>query len=105
MRQQSRTVLNQQSTIGRTHVANSLLADQQNKHSDSYQQSKQSTGDERNNPMPTIRALVRFSGFLRRSDAQPEEKFVHIAINRRHQRRGASSRKASPVRSTNKRGG
>src|SRR5215475_15465451 len=36
-----------------------------------------SRGDERNNPMPTIRALVRSSAFLRRSDTQPEEKFVH----------------------------
>ena len=27
--------------------------------------------------MPTIRALVRSSAFLRRSDTQPEEKFVH----------------------------
>src|SRR6516225_2498071 len=80
MRQQSRTVLNQQSTIGRGPVANSLLADQQNKHSDSYQQGKQNTGDERNNPMPTIRALVRSNAFLRRSETQPEEKFVHRAI-------------------------
>src|SRR6516165_12212742 len=77
MRQQSRTVLNQQSTTGRADIANSLLADQQNKHSDSYQQGKQSTGDERNNPMPTIRALVRSSAFLHRSETQPEEKFVH----------------------------
>src|SRR5262245_37482553 len=38
---------------------------------------KQNTGNERNNPMPTIRAFVRFSAFLRRSDTQPEEKFVH----------------------------
>jgi hypothetical protein len=30
-----------------------LLADQQNKSSGSYQQGKQNTGDERNNPMPT----------------------------------------------------
>jgi len=27
--------------------------------------------------MPTIRALVRSSAFLRRSHTQPEEKFVH----------------------------
>ena len=27
--------------------------------------------------MPTVRALVRSSAFLRRSDTQPEEKFVH----------------------------
>src|SRR5215472_5034777 len=55
----------------------SLLTDQQNERSGSYQQGKQNTGDERNNPMPTIRALVRSSAFLRRSDTQPEEKFVH----------------------------
>src|SRR5262249_33906205 len=83
MRQQSQTAPCQQSTTGIAHVANSLLADQQNKHSDSYQQGKQSTGDERNNPMPTIRALVRSSAFLRRSDTQPEEKFVHSG-QRRH---------------------
>jgi hypothetical protein len=58
------------------------LTDQQNKSSGSYQQSKQNTGDERNNPMPTIRALVRSSGFLRCSDAQPEEKFVHRPMPR-----------------------
>src|SRR5215813_10469763 len=51
----------------------------------SYQQGKQNTSDERNNPMPTIRALVRSSAFLRRSDTQPEEKFVHRS--ERHHRR------------------
>ena len=35
--------------------------------------------------MPTIRALVRSSAFLRRSDTQPEEKFVHRT--ERHHRR------------------
>jgi hypothetical protein len=55
----------------------SLLADQQNKSSGSYQQGKQNTDDERNNRMPTICAFVRSSAFLRRSDTQPEEKFVH----------------------------
>jgi hypothetical protein len=55
----------------------SLLVDEQKKHSGSYQQGKQNTDDERNNPMPTIRALVRSSAFLRRSDTQPKEKFVH----------------------------
>src|SRR6516164_10934056 len=54
----------------------SLLADQQNKHSGSYQQSKQNTGDERNNPMP-IHGRLRPSAFLRCSETQPEEKFVH----------------------------
>jgi hypothetical protein len=55
----------------------SSLTDQQNERSSSYQQGKQNTDDERNNPMPTIRALVRSGAFLRRSDTQPEEKFVH----------------------------
>jgi hypothetical protein len=32
----------------------SLLADQQNKHSDSYQQRKQSTDGERESPVPSI---------------------------------------------------
>jgi hypothetical protein len=41
-----------------------LLADQQKKHSDSYQQRKQNTGDERNNPMPTRLDLFRSSAFL-----------------------------------------
>jgi hypothetical protein len=77
MRQQSRTVLNQQSTTGRAHVANSLLTDQQNKHSDSYQQGKQNTDGERDNRMPSGLDLFRLSAFLRRPDTQPEEKFVH----------------------------
>jgi hypothetical protein len=55
--------------------AASLLADQQNKSSGSYQQGKQNTGDERNNPMPTGVDFFRSSAFLRRSDTQPEEKF------------------------------
>jgi hypothetical protein len=55
----------------------SFLADQQNKHSDSYQQGKQSTGDERKNRVPARLDLARSSAFLRRSDTQPEEKFVH----------------------------
>jgi len=55
----------------------SLLVDQQDKHSDTYQQGKQNTDDERNNPIPTGLDLFRSSAFLRRSDAQPEEKFVH----------------------------
>src|SRR6516164_6560047 len=77
MRQQSRTVLKQRSTIGRGHVASSFLADQQNKQSDSYQQSKQNTDDERKNRMPSGLDLFRPSAFLCRSDTQPEEKFVH----------------------------
>jgi len=32
----------------------SLLTDQQNKHSDSYQQGKQSTDGERESPVPSI---------------------------------------------------
>src|SRR5215831_6617025 len=55
----------------------SLLADQQDKQSGSYQQGKQNTDDERNNRMPTRLDLFRSRAFLRRSDAQPEEKFVH----------------------------
>src|SRR5215472_18441877 len=35
--------------------------------------------------MPTIRALIRSSAFLRRSETQPEEKFVHRS-QRRHRR-------------------
>src|SRR5215831_15930542 len=77
MRQQSRTALNQRSTSGRARVASSFLADQQNKQSDSYQQGKQNTDDERNNRMPTRLDLFRSRAFLRRSDTQPEEKFVH----------------------------
>jgi len=54
----------------------SLLADQQKKQSDSYQQGKQNTDDERKNRMPIGRRF-RSSAFLRRSETQPEEKFVH----------------------------
>src|SRR5215467_14849932 len=91
MQRQARTVLNQQSTTGIAHVANSFLADQQKKQSGSYQQRKQNTDDERKNRMPTGRRF-RSSTFLRRSDAQPEEKFVHqILLSTSHQRRGANS--------------
>ena len=62
----------------------SLLADQQNKHSDSYQQGKENTDDERKNRMPIGRRF-RSSAFLRRSETQPEEKFVHHG-QRRHRR-------------------
>src|SRR6516164_1579898 len=55
----------------------SSLADQQHNSSGSYQESKQNTGDERNDRMPTRLDLFRSSAFLRRPDAQPEEKFVH----------------------------
>jgi hypothetical protein len=54
MQQQSQTALRQRSTIGRGPVASSFLADQQNKHSDSYQQGKQSTDGERESPVPSI---------------------------------------------------
>ena len=54
----------------------SLLADQQNKHSDSYQQGKQSTDGEGESPVPTITRL-RSSAFLRCSNAKPEEKVAH----------------------------
>jgi hypothetical protein len=56
--------------------ATSLLADQQNKHSDSYQQGKQSTDGKRQGPIPTLKG-PRPSAFLRCSETQPEEKFVH----------------------------
>jgi hypothetical protein len=46
----------------------SFLADQQNKHSDSYQQRNQNTDDQRSYPMPTLNGL-RSSAFLRCSDA------------------------------------
>jgi hypothetical protein len=59
----------------------SLLADQQKKHSDSYQHRNQNTDDKRHNPMP-IHGRFRSSAFLRRSDAQPEEKFVHSGQRR-----------------------
>jgi hypothetical protein len=65
--------------------AASLLADQQNKSSGSYQQGKQNTGDERNNPMSTGLDFFRSSALLRRSETQPEEKFVHSG-QRRHRR-------------------
>jgi hypothetical protein len=58
----------------------SFLADQQNKSSGTYQYRNQNTGNERNNPMQTGPDLFRPSAFLRRSDTQPEEKFVHRAI-------------------------
>src|SRR5215831_9729601 len=51
----------------------SLLADQQNKSSGSYQQGKQNTDDERNNRMPTGLDLFRPSAFLRSSDATRRE--------------------------------
>jgi hypothetical protein len=58
-------------------VLASSLADQQDKGSASYQHRNQNTDDERNTRMPTRLDLFRSSAFLRRSDAQPEEKFVH----------------------------
>src|SRR5215469_4531754 len=91
MRQQSRTVLKRQSTTGRAYVANSFLADQQSKQSDSYQQGKQNTDDERNNRMPTRLNLFRSSAFLRRSDTQPEEKFVHRPKRHRCQEAGGNN--------------
>lgn len=57
-------------------VLASLLADQQKKHSDAYQHRNQNTDNERNNPM-LIHGRLRSSVFLRRSETQPEEKFVH----------------------------
>jgi hypothetical protein len=45
----------------------SLLVDEQKKHSDTYQQGKQNTDDERKNRMPIGRRF-RSSAFLRRSD-------------------------------------
>jgi hypothetical protein len=57
-------------------VLASLLADQQNKCSGSYQHRNQNTDNERNNPMP-IHGRLRSSAFLRCSETQPEEKFVH----------------------------
>jgi hypothetical protein len=59
----------------------SLLADQQNKSSGRYQQGKQNTDDERKNRMPIGRRF-RSSAFLRRSETQSEEKFVHRPIPR-----------------------
>jgi hypothetical protein len=46
----------------------SLLADQQDKRSGTYQQRNQNTGEERNNPMPTGLNFFRSSTFLRRSE-------------------------------------
>src|SRR5262245_14337955 len=44
--------------------------------------------------MPTRLDLFRSSAFLRRSDTQPKEKFVHqILLSMSHQRRGANSRR------------
>jgi hypothetical protein len=60
-----------------TSSTNSLLTDQQNKHSDSYRQGKQNTDGERDNRIPSGPDLFRLSAFLRRPDTQPEEKFVH----------------------------
>jgi hypothetical protein len=67
-----------------------LLADQQKKHSGSYQQGKQSTDDERSNRVPTRLDRFRSSAFLRCSYTQPEEKFVHRS--ERHHRRCFESR-------------
>jgi hypothetical protein len=50
-----------------------------------YEKSNQNTDDKRNNWMPTTLDLFRSSAFLRCSDAQPEEKFVHSG-QRRHRR-------------------
>ena len=55
----------------------SLLADQQKKRSDANQHRNQNTDDERNNPMPTRVDFSRSSALLRRSETQPEQKFVH----------------------------
>jgi hypothetical protein len=54
----------------------SLLADQQKKHSDSYQQGKQSTDSQRQSPVPSVQRL-RSSALLRCSDAKPEEQVTH----------------------------
>ena len=58
----------------------SFLADQQNKNSGSYHHCNQNTDDERRNRTATGFDLFRSSALLRRSDAQPEEKFIHRAI-------------------------
>jgi len=68
----------QQLTLLTPHMG-SLLADQQKKQSDSYQQGKQNTDDERKNRMPIGRRF-RSSAFLRRSETQPEEKVAHRPI-------------------------
>ena len=57
--------------------AASSLANQQDKCSSSYQHRNQNTDDERNNRMPTTLDFFRSSAFLRHSETQPEEKFVH----------------------------
>ena len=54
-----------------------FLANQDQKNSDANQRRNQSTDDQRNNPIPATIDRLRPSAFLRRSDAQPEEKFVH----------------------------
>jgi hypothetical protein len=59
--------------------AASLLADKQKKRSDVKSAIRIPT-TKRNDPMPTIRSLVRSSTFLRCSDTQPEEEFVHRPI-------------------------
>jgi len=59
-----------------------FLANQQDKRSSSNQQGNHNTDDERDSRMPTRFDLFRSSAFLRCSDAQPEEKFVHRAIPR-----------------------
>src|SRR5262249_8494402 len=56
-------------------------ADQQNKSSGSYHHCNQNTDDERRNRMATGFDLFRSSALLRRSDAQPEEKFVHRSLS------------------------
>jgi hypothetical protein len=56
--------------------AASLLADQQKKHSDCYQQGKQSTDSQRQSPVATIKRF-RASAFLRCSNTKPEEKVAH----------------------------
>src|SRR5215471_14594268 len=63
----------------------SLLADQQKKRSDANQHRNQNTDDERSNPMSTGLDFFRSSALLRRSETQPEQKFVH-SDQRRHQR-------------------
>src|SRR5262245_43726258 len=60
----------------------SFLADQQNKNSGSYHHCNQNTDDERRNRMATGFDLFRSSALLHRSDAQPEEKFIHQVIPR-----------------------
>jgi len=55
----------------------SLLADQQKKRSDANQHRNQNTDNERNNPIPTGVDFFRSSALLRRSETQPEQKFVH----------------------------